>query len=165
MSTMTDTPPAASKLSVTKEVRVRAPRDVAWEVFTRQIGQWWPLETHKLQSAAAVDLVIEPEVGGAFYERGEDGSTCTWGRVLNWSPHDKLVVTWQISPDWKPAPEIHTEIEVRFFALSSEETRVELEHRFLESYGGAAEQMRQLFDSPMGWPPLLDAFAARAAQP
>jgi hypothetical protein len=35
---------------------------------------------YKIGKANAVDAIIEPRVGGRWYERGEDGSTCDWGR-------------------------------------------------------------------------------------
>ena len=66
---------------------MKAPPAVAWRVFTEKMGTWWPLATHKIGKATAVDAVIEPRVGGRWYERGDDGSTCDWGRVLAWEPH------------------------------------------------------------------------------
>jgi hypothetical protein len=57
--------------------------------------------------------VIEPRVGGRWYEGGDDGSTCDWGRVLSWEPHARL----------------QTEDEVRFIAEGMDGTGVELEHR------------------------------------
>jgi hypothetical protein len=69
---------------VRKVVNVQAPPAVAWRVFTEKMGAWWPLVTHKIGKATAVDAVIEPRVGGRWYERGQDGSTCDWGRVLAW---------------------------------------------------------------------------------
>jgi hypothetical protein len=41
-------------------------------------------------------------------------------------------------------------------------TRVELEHRYLEQFGDAAEQMRGAFDSEGGWNGMLKLFAERA---
>ena len=58
--------------SVRKGVSVRAPLAVAWQVFTEQMGAWWPLAVYKIGKAKAVDAVIEPRVGGRWYERGED---------------------------------------------------------------------------------------------
>src|SRR5580692_6256251 len=121
--------------SVRKVVSVQAPQDVAWRVFTEKMGTWWPLAMYKIGKANAVDAVIEPRVGGRWYERGDDGSTCQWGRVLVWEPHSLLVLSWNISADWQYDPALKTEIEVRFTTDGSDRTRVELEHRHLDRYG------------------------------
>src|SRR5262245_2275248 len=120
--------------SVRKVVSVKAPPAVAWRVFTEQMGTWWPLANYKIGNAKAVDAVLEPRVGGRWYERGEDGSTCDWGHVLAWEPHTRLVLTWDISADWQYDPNLGTEIELRFIADGKAGTRVELEHRRLDRY-------------------------------
>src|SRR4029434_8377781 len=102
--------------SLRKVVSLKAPQEVAWRVFTEKMGTWWPLATHKIGKAKAMDAVIEPHVGGRWYERGADGSTCDWGRVLAWEPHSRLVLSWEISADWKHDPDLKTEVEVRFIA-------------------------------------------------
>jgi uncharacterized protein YndB with AHSA1/START domain len=150
--------------SLRKIVSVKAPPAVAWRVFTEKMGTWWPLATHKIGKAKAVDAVIEPRVGGRWYERGDDGSTCDWGRVLSWEPPSRLVLSWDISADWQHDPTLKTEVEVRFTAEGKDATRVELEHRHLDRYGPSREEMRRTFDSEMGWKGLLDAFAARASE-
>src|SRR3984885_12891616 len=61
--------------SVRKVVDVQASQAVAWRVFTDKMGAWWPLAYYKIGKANAVDAVIEPQVGGRWFERGEDGST------------------------------------------------------------------------------------------
>ena len=60
--------------SVRKVIRVQAPQDLSWQVFTGQMGTWWPLAVYKIGKANAVDAVIEPQVGGRWYERGDDGT-------------------------------------------------------------------------------------------
>jgi uncharacterized protein YndB with AHSA1/START domain len=149
--------------SVRKVVAVQAPPAVAWRVFTEKMGAWWPLDTHKIGKAKAVDAVIEPRAGGRWYERGDDGSTCDWGRVLSWEPHSRLVLSWDISADWQPDPTLKTEIEVRFIDDGENGTRVELEHRQLDRYGARRDQMRGIFDSEGGWGGLLASFARAAA--
>jgi uncharacterized protein YndB with AHSA1/START domain len=149
--------------SVRKVVDVQAPQDVAWRVFTQRMGMWWPLATHKIGTAKAVDAVIEPHVGGRWYERGDDGSTCDWGRVLSWEPHTRLVLSWDISADWQPDPDLKTEIEVRFIAKGNGRTRVEFEHRRLDRFGARREEMRRIFDTEGDWGRLLEAFARTAA--
>lgn len=146
--------------SLRKVLSVKAPPAIAWRVFTRNMGTWWPLATYKIGRAAAVDVVIEPHVGGRWYERGDDGSTCDWGRVLAWEPHGRLVLTWQIDADWKHDPALETEVEVRFIADGENGTRVELEHRRLDLYGARRDEMRGIFDSDAGWNALLGAFSA-----
>jgi uncharacterized protein YndB with AHSA1/START domain len=144
-------------------VTVKAPPAVAWRVFTEKMGTWWPLATHKIGKVKAVDAVIEPRVGGRWYERGEDGSTCEWGRVLSWEPPSRLMLSWDISADWQHDATVKTEVEVRFIAEDKDVTRVELDHRHLDRYGPRCDEMRGIFDSDKGWRGLLDAFAARAS--
>lgn len=157
--TMRQSEPAGS---LSRVVLVQAPPDVAWRVFTEQMGTWWPLATHKIGRTRAVDTVVEPRVGGRWYERGEDGSSCDWGRVLAWEPPARLVLAWQISPDWQYDPALQTEVEVRFLA-EGKGTRVELEHRGLDRYGARQEEMLRIFGSDRGWSGLLASFA-RAAE-
>ena len=147
---------------VRKVVSVQAPREVAWRVFTEQMATWWPLAMYKIGKAAAVDAVIDPRVGGRWYERGDDGTTCDWGRVLAWEPHARLVLTWDITADWQYDPALQTEIEVRFIAEGEASTRVELEHRRLDRYGDRRDEMRTIFDETGDWGRLLAAFAQTA---
>src|SRR5258708_12952275 len=72
--------------SVRKVVNVQAPPQVAWQVFTEQMGTWGPLAMYKIGKTNAGDAVIEPRVGGRWYERRDDGSTADWGRVLPCHP-------------------------------------------------------------------------------
>jgi len=150
--------------SVRKAVSVQAPPAVAWRVFTEQMGSWWPLANYKIGKANAVDAVIEPHVGGRWYERGDDGSTCDWGVVLSWEPPSRLVLSWDISADWQPDPTLKTEIEVRFIPVGKDGTRVELEHRLLDRYGARRDEMRRIFDTEGDWGRLLQSFARVAAE-
>jgi uncharacterized protein YndB with AHSA1/START domain len=149
--------------SVRKVISVQAPPEVAWRVFTEKMGTWWPLGAYKIGKANAVDAVIEPRVGGRWYERGEDGSTCDWGSVLTWEPNSLLVLSWDITADWQYDPELKTEIEVRFVPEGKNGTRVELEHRRLERYGARRDEMRRIFNTEGDWGRLLQAFAQAAA--
>jgi uncharacterized protein YndB with AHSA1/START domain len=149
--------------SVRKVVSVKAPPQIAWRVFTEKMGTWWPLANYKIGKANAVDAVIEPRLGGRWYERGDDGSTCDWGHVLAWEPPSRLVLSWEISADWQPDPTLKTEIEVRFIADGKEATRVELEHRRLDLYGARRDEMRTIFDTTGDWGRLLAGFARAAA--
>jgi uncharacterized protein YndB with AHSA1/START domain len=148
--------------SVKKAIDVRAPQEVAWRVFTERMGTWWPLAFYKIGKAKAIDAILEPYLGGRWYERGEDGSTCDWGIVLAWEPYTRLVLSWDIDANWQPDPSLKTEIEVRFIARGNNSTRVELEHRHLDRYGPRREEMRRIFDTEGDWGRLLASFAQLA---
>lgn len=157
------TPTSSDPDSVRKVLSVQAPPDVAWRVFTERMGAWWPLDNYKIGKAKAVDAVIEPREGGRWYERGDDGSSCDWGRVLAWEPPNRLVLSWDISADWQPDPNLKTEIEIKFVPEGKDGTRVELEHRHLDRYGARRDEMRQIFDTSGDWGRLLQMFAKVAA--
>jgi uncharacterized protein YndB with AHSA1/START domain len=145
--------------AVRKSMNVQAPQAIAWLVFTERMSIWWPLGHYKIGKSKAVEAIIEPHVGGRWFERGEDGSTCDWGRVLVWEPTSRLVLTWDINADWQPDPNLKTEIEVRFIADGKDRTQVELEHRHLDRFGARRDQMRRVFDQEGNWGKLLGMFA------
>jgi uncharacterized protein YndB with AHSA1/START domain len=155
----------AAGVAVRQSVVVAAPQERAFAVFTERMGSWWPLTTHTIGTKPAVDAVIEPRTGGRWYERSADGTECDWGRVLAWEPPDRLVLSWEVSCDWRHDTGLRTEVEVRFRRQGEDRTRVELEHRGLEAYGEQTDQMRGVFESDGGWPGLLARFAAAVAPP
>lgn len=156
------TTPATGDLLVRKTITVAATPERAFRVFTEQMSSWWPLASHHIGKADAKAAVVEPFVGGRWFERGVDGSECEWGKVLVWDPPKRVVLAWQISGDWQHDPTLDTEVDVRFVA-EGKGTRVELEHRKLGAFGPRAEEMRGVFESEGGWTGLLAAFAAAAA--
>ncbi len=142
---------------VRKTVRVKAPPPRAFEIFTAGMGRWW-MKSHSIGSAPQKDVVMEPRPGGRWYERGEDGSECPWGKVIAWEPPSRVLLAWQINGEWKYDADLVTELEVRFIPDGSG-TRVELEHRNLERFGDVADRVRGQLDSPGGWNGLLASFA------
>ncbi len=85
--------------SVRKALMVEASAERAFRVFTEKLGAWWPVATHHIGKVPARTVMIEPREGGRWYEQGEDGSECNWGRVLVWDPPRRLVLAWQITSD------------------------------------------------------------------
>lgn len=149
------------ELVVAKSVRVDAPVAVAFEVFAEQ--EWWPVATHHLARSPGVAVVLEPFAGGRWYERGADGTETDWGTVLAWQPPYRLLLTWQVSPQWsyEADPERASQIEVTFTPDGPHATRVDLTHRHLERYGAEAERMRRILSDKGGEP--LAAYARRVA--
>jgi uncharacterized protein YndB with AHSA1/START domain len=145
---------------VRKSVFVSASQEHAFEVFTSGIGRWWP-KSHKIGPADLDRPIIEPREGGRWYELDVDGSECEVGKVAVWEPPARLILIWQLTPEFGYDPELITEVEVRFTAEAGG-TRVDLEHRDLERMGEKAEAMRETVSGPGGWPALLQLFADEA---
>jgi uncharacterized protein YndB with AHSA1/START domain len=143
---------------VRKSILVLAERVRAFDVFTAGLGRWWPA-THSIGSSPLKEAIMEPRAGGRWFERGEDGSECDWGRVLVWEPPSRVVLAWQIDAQWRFDPNLVTEVEVTF-TPEGDATRVELEHRNIERFGDQADAARAALDSPGGWGGLLERFAA-----
>jgi uncharacterized protein YndB with AHSA1/START domain len=156
MTEMTDT-------AVRHQVTIDVPREHAFNVF---VEHRFANPDHHLLDADMERAAIEPRAGGRWYERAVDGRECDWGRVLAYEPPERIVLSWQITPEFtpEPDPEKASEVEVRFIAESEERTRVELVHSRLERHGEAWEVMRAAVDSPDGWPGELQRYAARALQ-
>ncbi len=148
--------------SVSTSIVVDAPADVAFRVFTEDIGSWWPPEHHILVAPLA-SMVFEPKAGGHVYDVGTDGSECRWARVLAYEPPHRVVFSWDISLQWQvePDPVRTSEVEVRFIPEGEVRTRVELEHRHLERHGDGWQGMRDAVGSPEGWGAGLQRFAGR----
>jgi uncharacterized protein YndB with AHSA1/START domain len=140
---------------VRKSLRVNVPQAHAFAVFTQQFG---------IGAAPAQTAIIEPRVGGRWFERSSDGIECDWGQVLVWEAPHRIVLSWDIGAQWKYDPKLGTEVEIRFISEDANTTRVELEHRHLERYGDQAEKMQKTFDSEGGWSGILRRFAQMAVK-
>ncbi|HXW82177.1 MAG TPA: SRPBCC family protein [Acidimicrobiales bacterium] len=144
--------------AVRKTVTVNSSADQAFKVFTEGFDSWWP-RSHKIGEADLKQAVIEGKEGGRWYEIDIDGNECEWGRVLVWDPPRRLVLAWQLDASWHFDPNLLTEVEVTFVPEGPDRARVELEHRNLERFGEAQEQMRSEFGSEGGWAGLLEGYA------
>ncbi len=147
---------------VRKTIAVNASPSRAFEVFASRMIRWWRPE-HHIGLSPMKELVLEPRVGGRWYEVDEDGGVCEWGKVVAFEPPSRLVLAWQLNQDWKYDANFFTELEVRFIADGAM-TRVELEHRNLERFGDKAEEVHAALDSKDGWTGALAAFAAHIEQ-
>jgi Activator of Hsp90 ATPase homolog 1-like protein len=148
---------------VRKTVLVQASPQHAFEVFTTGIDRWWP-KSHGIGATPLKESVIEPFVGGRWYNRCEDGSDVVVGHVRVWQPAKRFVVSWEISADWKPdsRAQFASEVDVRFIQEPNGHTRIELEHRDFERMGAPGEKMRNEVDG--GWPAILELFAEAASK-
>jgi uncharacterized protein YndB with AHSA1/START domain len=150
----------AQEASVRRSIVVEAPIERAFAVFTDDFGSFKPPE-HNMLEVEIAETVFEPRVGGHLYDRGVDGSECRWARVLSYEPPNRVVFSWDISPQWQIETDLEktSEVEVRFISETPERTRVELEHRNLNRHGEGWESERDTVDSDGGWPLYLRRFA------
>lgn len=140
-------------------IEVALPLERAFERFVAEIGRWWPLE-YTYTQAQFEQATIEREPGGRWYERDHSGKETAWGDVRAYSPPDRLVLGFAISPQrvLEP-PERASEVEIRFRPLANRRTRLEVEHRDLARHGDGAAKLREGMASPQGWPLILAAYA------
>jgi uncharacterized protein YndB with AHSA1/START domain len=148
---------------VRKSIRVKANQAHAFDVFTAGLERWWP-RTHTIGNPPMKMAVMEPRLGGRWYELSEDGSQADVGKVMVWEPPQRFVISWDLNSQWKPDTTVSSEVEVRFIAEGPNATLVELEHRKFERMGAeAGASMRKDVDG--GWPRILEYFRQAAEAP
>jgi uncharacterized protein YndB with AHSA1/START domain len=150
----------AAIASVKHSIVVEAPIGRAFKVFTEDFGRFKPAE-HNLLRVPIAETIFEPRVGGHLYDRGIDGSECRWARVLAYEPPNRVLLSWNISPQWQieTDPNKTSEWEVRFTAETAHRTRVEIEHRHLDRHGEGWQSVRDGVEGDRGWPLYLQRFA------
>ena len=150
----------AAATSVRTSIVVDAPLERAFRVFTEDFDRIKPRE-HNMLAVEIAETVFERRVGGRIFDRGVDGSECQWARVLACEPPNRVVFSWDISPQWQLESDLEktSEVEVRFIAETSQRTRVELEHRNLDRHGAGWESERDGVGGEGGWPLYLQRFA------
>jgi uncharacterized protein YndB with AHSA1/START domain len=150
---------------VLKVTSVNASVDRAFEVFTRGFDSWWP-RGHHIGPSPMKRAVIEGKAGGRCYAEQVDGTDCPWGQVLVWDPPKRLIIAWQITPQWQYEPDLAkaSEVEVTFTPEAGGGTRIQLEHRYFERHGDGAAAMKAGVDSPNGWGGLLVLYAQKVEE-
>lgn len=145
--------------SVQTQIVVEAPIERAFRVFTEEFDRIKPRE-HNMLGVDIAETVFEPRAGGHVYDRGVDGSECRWARVVAYEPPHRVVISWDISPQWQIETDLErtSEVEIRFISENPERTRVELEHRNLDRHGEGWEGERDSVGSEGGWPLYLQRF-------
>jgi uncharacterized protein YndB with AHSA1/START domain len=140
---------------IEKSVTVEAPPEHAFRVFTEEIGAWWPLRTHAVDTDDAETVVFEPYVGGRLYERVRGGEEHDWGTVVAWEPPERLGYTWHPGRGAETAQEV----EVTFTA-EGRSTRVDVRHWGWEKLGDGLDETIASYDD--GWGLVLGKYAEHA---
>jgi hypothetical protein len=151
---------ALRRSPVRQSTLVRSDAGLAFDVFVRAIGSWWPADPFSAGRERVRDITIERREGGRVYETWDDGAEVDWGELRAWEPPRRFVMTWTGTP----AP---TEVEFSFAVLGPALTRVTVEHRGWEAL--TEVQLSQDCALPggyssgaysTGWQQILARFAA-----
>lgn len=138
----TDPAPTANPTAldpIEKSVEVPLDPEAAFDLFTRRMETWWPVDSHSLSAADGglpKQITVEPQEGGQILETKPDGSNAPWGRITRWEPGRAFGVAWHVG---RPEDEA-TDLLVVFSATSIG-TRVDLTHGGFERLGSAATAM------------------------
>ncbi|MES2169750.1 MAG: SRPBCC domain-containing protein [Actinomycetota bacterium] len=134
---------------IRREVIVNATPERAFTLFTDEIGEWWPVQSHSVWEGS---VAFE---GATLVERTADAET-VWAEVLEWNPPLAFTMSWHPGTD----PATATQVRVEFTA-HDDGTLVTLTHSGWERRADADAASREYGE---GWIIVLGRFAA-AAEP
>jgi hypothetical protein len=148
--------------AVIVSLRVKATPHEAFDVFTREIGQWWrPNALFQLTPRGDGELRFENQE--RLVTTLPNGKVFEIGRVSCWSPGERLAFTWRQATF---TPNQATHVEIRFEAVETE-TRITVEHRgwdaIPQEHAARHGFPLQLFQMRQGehWRDLLASMARR----
>jgi uncharacterized protein YndB with AHSA1/START domain len=143
---------------VVKSIRVSCSISEAFVTFTQRVDLRWPKSHRRFDES---DLILEPCVGGRFFERSTSGEEARLGEVIICDPPSRLSYTWY--PGAISAP---TRVDV-VFEPDADETVVHVTHSEGQSaLGDQWPRRAKRFDE--GWDavlPLLQRCIERAGRP
>jgi uncharacterized protein YndB with AHSA1/START domain/uncharacterized protein YciI len=139
---MTKLPP------IRRQIVVPAGPQTAFDVFTAEIGSWWPLERFSVYGPKATTAFRD----GRLVETGPDGTESEWATVLDWEPPHRLRMSWHPG---RPAAN-STVVEVTFAPVTATQTLVTVTHDDWERF---AEPTASRTEYGSGWPLVLTRYA------
>lgn len=137
---------------IRREVIVPLPPHEAFELFTAQIGEWWPVAEHGVFGAGATVAFTDGQIVETF-----EGRTSVWGRVTEWEPGVHVAFTWHPGREADRA----SSVSVSFSLREADETLVVLEHSGWEAFDDPAAARRE-YDQ--GWPTVLGRYQDAATK-
>ena len=132
--------------AIRRETLVDADPDLAFRVFTEQIGSWWPVAEHSVHGDGGTVTFDGKEI----VEVSADGHRVVWGSVTDWRPGEQVAFTWH--PSTGPDRPSHVTVN---FTPTNGQTLVSLVHDGWEVFADPADA-RAEYDE--GWPKVLASF-------
>lgn len=140
-------------------VSVGVPPERAFDMFVGDIGRWWKKDnTHWIDQDRAVEMRIEPRVGGRWLEVHDaaTGEGVEIGRVTVYEPGRRIAFQWRL-PFWPDGGD--SDLELTFTPLGADGTRVDLVHDLSRSLLAP----ERLASYGTGWRSLLGYYQAHCA--
>lgn len=109
----------------------------AFEAYTGDMGKWWPLDTHAVETDKATTCIFETREGGRIYEVTSEGTEHLWGTVLECTRPDRIAHTWHPGGD----PEKSTRVQIQFES-NDDGCRLTLVHEGFEVLGERGPDVR-----------------------
>lgn len=134
---------------VRKKAVVAASPDVAFQRFTAEMAEWWPMAAFSAHGAGGTVEFAGSE-GAEIVETGPGGESGVWGTILEWDPPRKVRFTWHPGRDAAGAQEV----EVTFLS-TGESTEVTLVHG---GWGASGEDRERRGRYEAGWDQVLGAY-------
>jgi uncharacterized protein YndB with AHSA1/START domain len=150
--------------AVTHSVLVPLEPGAAFDLFADRFADWWPKDSHHIADEDAAEVFLDARPGGRWYERSDSGAECDWGTVLEVDRPNRILLAWQLTPEWKFDPDTSkaTQVEVSFSAEEPGTTRVTLTHSGFEVHGEAGAAMRESVGGDGGWATLMELYKSAA---
>ena len=125
---------------ITKTLTVPLSPERAFKLFTEEMSDWWPLDSHSLSAQdgePATAVTMTPEKGGDVTETKPDGSTAKWGTVTEWQPGRAFGMTWHVGRPETQASHVRVSFDV-----VADGTLVTLVHDNWQALGDEAVALR-----------------------
>ena len=136
---------AAAPFDISLEVSLDAPSGMVFNALTRDIAAWWG-EPYLISPERAIDIILDPYLGGSFYELWGGGDGACWAKVTQMRRYEVIEVRGPLGMDGAVNGVIRFELEDK-----ESGTLLKLRHRASGNIQeGAEARYRE------GWKDLLE---------
>lgn len=143
---------------IIKELKIRIPPNVAFQLFINNLNDWWPKE-YTWSKEKLKEIRIDSRENGFCTETGPNGFRCDWGTVREIIKNEKISFKWQIDPKRAPVPDPEKASDVKLqFTADGNSTSLILEHFNFDKHGDGCEDYRLAMDSEIGWEYILKCY-------